>query len=367
MKINSDIEVIDKSSGQVLPRIEVGNRVFFGRHVPIGTRVSFLEDRRVAFNNEPFNTSICFSSVPIFKDMELSEYIKQYNVDMFKQKSNANRIKLSSLQRNDSEREKLEKNDVFKTFEIFIGSGVENVPIELPLDYDLNSWKNLKKDAASILSPKQKLVADLHCFQDHNNIKEILKFEIDEGSKYFLMTCRTVNDSDNLASYGQVWDVLRKLKEGDNVPIIVGKDVPRYQISYGNIASTSALNFFNIGVVAERLYMVPSNIRKRHNTRKPDKYYLYDPEEASFVNSEIQEFLNKKPLVRQILQNNNLMQGVSPYEAMLCSNFVLQQEDSFLQNSLLANGKSFSDIVQEKTQWSSFYKNCVKPYLSGFN
>ena len=365
MKFESKVEVVEKTNGQILSRIKLGNKDFFSRQVPIGNRVSFLEDRRVnGFNREPFNTAICFSTVPFFKDLELKEYLKQYNCEMFKQKSNKDRICLSSLQRNDDNYERMDKDEAFNALEAFAESKVENVPIEIPLHYNLISWKKLKKDAESVISPNQNLIADVHCFQDHNHIRDILQFEIDEGSGFFFIACRTVNNPDNLAAYGQVWNVTRKLKEGNHVPIIVGKNISRYQSAYGNVSSTFGLNCFNIGVVAERFYLVPKEQRKEHNKHGPDDYCIYDPEEGAFVKTTIQKLLNKRDLVRDTLNNNNLMQGVSPYEAMLCSNFILQQEDTFMQNDLLTKGRKFSSIVLEKTQWSSFYTNCVKPHLS---
>src|SRR3989344_9307260 len=361
------IEKKDKHTSQVIPMVKSDSGYFIGRQVPITNRVSYIEDRRVnAFNKEPFNANIFVGQIPIFKDLELKDHLP-HNLNMLKHAGNIDRLGVVCLQRSDYGEKgwySLDAVSALKSAEVFIENKCKFVPLEIPFATAKAQIKKLKSDCESILNPGQEIVLDLHIAQYYEDFKDALDLEIAERSKLLLITGRTISKPVNLKNYSEIWKTIGSMNEGDDMPLIIGKNVDRYQKARSNVASSFALNSFNIPVVAEKFYLTPKLTREQFNKKNLDKLPIYIQSEGGFVKSKFQEALYGNSQIKQIYDAFSLGEGLGPTEAVHCINYLLQQYDTALHNDSILND-SFKDIVKEKAKWDASYSTYIRPSQLG--
>ncbi len=356
------VEAIDDKTGQVLPKVETFENEFLGRNLPITNRVAFIESRRVnSFGLPSFNSNFCFAMIPYFPDPMLKEYIN-HNLKILKEEQNQRRISLAGLQRVQEDRKKLTEREAFSAFEVFVETGIEYVPIEIPLNYNFMQIKSLETQAESILNKNQKLILELHSSQDHEIVGQILNDQIAKGTHFLYLGCGSLAEEENILSCAKIWDIISKQKIGQNIPLVVAKHPQRYQESYSKVSSSFAFNSFNIPLVAEYYKIIPEEKKIEFNKRSINKYNIYSISEGRFIPSGFQEILNKEFNLKKIFQQLNLMQGFGPYDALLSMNFEAQQIDTALQNDAIIHN-AFTELINNKNGkvgWHFFYNECRK-------
>ena len=363
---NIKTEHTDPITGLVLKKITTSEGESFNRKIAVNNSIFSCEQGRLVYKKSLLNASFQINHIPFnIKN-------KSWSFDkMGFSKSHASKEKrfyLPFQQRNDKQWNNLTFAESETDFQDLATRGLSSVPYTIPIDSSLKEWKVRRKDAESILTKSQSLFPILCSKHKSDLFGQIFNHEF-ENSRLIGVQCYSLNDANTILNLMKIKSRNMLLQTGDQAPLLLGLSYEKILRKLSNVSGSFAYSCFGFDVLSYRqmfLENIPPDVIKKILSKKIEEIMRYDKTLGGFNLSAEQEFFDGRNLTQAFLEKVNLMEGLTPYQAIQWANYNEQQNDFDTLNEHILE-TSYKDkensainyIHSEKEKWSVFWKTKI--------
>ncbi|MBS3147024.1 hypothetical protein J4471_05000 [Candidatus Woesearchaeota archaeon] len=165
-----------------------------------------------------------------------------------------------------------------------------------------------------------------------------------------------------------------KLQKGDEAPLLLGLSYGKVQKTFSNVSGSFAYSCYGFDILSERqifLENLKTDIVKKILSKKIEEIMRYARVLGGYNLSAEQEFYEGINITKEFLEEVNLSEGLTQYQAIQWANHLGQQNDFVLLNNHLLEtaykdkeNSTLEFIESEKERWSVFWKTKM-PKLGG--
>lgn len=356
----------DERTGLVVKRIITSEGETLNRKIAVNNLLFSCEQGRLKEKKPILNSLFQIHHIFLNNKRRTWEFEK-----MNESKSHAGkfgRIFLPFQQRKNSLWKDLTFTEAEADFQDLLTRGLLLVPYSIPLNADLEEWKKRKEEAISLLNPIQKLVPIFCSKHNTDFFEEIFNYEF-ENSEFIGVQCYSLNDSGTFLNLLKIKSRNAMLQTGDKAPLLIGLNFDKVLKSFSRVSGTFAYSCFGFDVLSCRqlcLENMPPKVMKQILSKNIEEIMRYDRTLGGFNLSAEQEFWDGVNLTKVFLENVNLTEGLSPYQAIQWANHVGQQKDLDILNDYLIETtiEGNEDLVSnylgtEKEKWAVFWKTKI--------
>ena len=363
------VEHTDETTGFVLKKIITSEGEYLNHKIAVNNSLFSCEQKRLIYNkpllNVPFQIHhIRFNNKKKIWDFDTINISKAHA-------SKQKRIYLAFQQRKEKKWEILTFAEAEVDFQDLTSRGLTLVPYPIPLNASLEEWKKRREDALSILNKSQMLVPIFCSKHEKELFEEIFNYEF-EHSKIIGVQCYTINDTNTIINLTKIKLRNMLLQTGDEAPILIGLNYEKVLRKLSNVSGSFAYSCFGFDVLSNRqifLENMKTEVINKILSTKPEEIMRYDRILGGFNLSAEQEFWDGINITKEFLENVNLSEGLTPYEAIQWANHKGQQDDFKELNDYILEtayeGKENSTItyISRKERWDVFW-NTKMPQMA---
>jgi len=356
-------EHTDERTGLVVKRIKTSEWETLNHKVAINNSLFSCEQKRLIYNKPLLDSPFQIHHIPFKKKKQTWDF-EGFDIS----KAHATRQKrlyLAFQQRSAEQWNNLNFTEAEGDFQDLATRGLSFVPYSIPKDSSLETWKERKKDALSILNKSQILVPVFCSKHQRDLFEEIFSYEF-ENSKLIGVQCYNINDNDNFINLTKIKLRNMRLQKGDEAPLLFGLSYSKVQKSFSNVSGCFAYSCFGFDVLSHRqvfLENMPTKVVRKILSTSVEEIMRYDRMLGGFNLSAEQEFWDGINITQAFLENVSVAEGLTPYQAIQWANYNGQQNDfSILNNHVLETAENdkkdsaLNHIESQKEKWSVFWK-----------
>ncbi len=356
-------EHTDENTGLVVKRITTSEWENFNRKVAVNNSLFSCEKKRLIYDKPLLNTPFQIYHIPFKRKKQIWNFdgIEDSKTHAIKQK----RFYLAFQQRSVEQWDNLDFAEAEGDFQNLATRGLPFVPYSIPKDSSLETWKERKTDALSILNKSQMLVPIFYSKHQRDLFEGIFNYEF-ENSKLIGVQCYNLNDNDNFINLSKIKLRNMGLQTGDEAPLLFGLGYSKIQKGFSNVSGSFAYSCFGFDVLSRRqifLENMPVDVIKKILSGRVEEIMRYDRTLGGFNLSAEQEFWDGINITQAFLENVVLAEGLTPYQAIQWANHHGQQNDlNILNKHILETAdddkkdSALNYIESEKEKWSVFWK-----------
>ena len=248
-------------------------------------------------------------------------------------------------------------------FQDLVNRGLTFVPYSVPLDANLEAWKEMKAYALTLLAPSQKLVPIFCTKHQRDLFGDVFNYEF-EKSKLIAVQCYGLNDSNTLLNLMKIKLRNQMLQTGDEAPLLIGLNYEKFLRRLSCVSGSFAYSCYGFDVLSCRqmnMENMPTEVIRKMTSKEIAAIMKYDRVLGGFSNSAEQEFRDGINITREFLENVDVTQGLNPYQAIQWANHRGQQKDFGVLNEYIVETTDDDEallnfIKNEKEKWAIFYK-----------
>jgi len=361
-------EHTDKKTGMVLKRIETSEWETHNHKIAVNNSLFNCEKMRMDNKKPILNAHFQINHIFFNKKRSIWNFDK-----MAESKAHTSRIGrfyLPFQQRNANQWESLTFQEAEADFQDLVTRGLSFVPYPIPLDADLEEWKVRKADALTLINPSQTLVAIFCSRHQRDLFEEIFNYEF-EKSKVIGVQCYGLNDDDTLLNLMKIKARNQMLQTGDEAPLLIGLNYEKVLRTLSCVSGNFAYSCFGFDVLSCRqmnMENMPTDVIRKMLSKEIEEIMRYDRVLGGFNHSAEQEFWDGINVTRTFLENVDVTQGLSPYQAIQWANHREQQKDFDLLNEYILEtaydeNALLNFINNDKEKWAVFYKTKIIPII----
>jgi len=354
-------EHTDKKTGMVLKRIETSEWETHNHKIAVNNSLFDCEKKRIDNKKPILNSHFQINHIFFNKKKGIWNFDK-----VAESKAHASRLGrfyFPFQQRNVNQWESLNFQEAEADFQDLITRGLLFVPYHVPINADLETWKKRKEDALTLLNPSQTLVAVFCSRHQRNLFEEVFNYEF-EKSKVIGVQCYGLNDDDTLLNLMKIKVRNQILQTGDNAPLLIGLNYEKVLRTFSFVSGNFAYSCFGFDVLSCRqmnMENLPPEVIRKMLSKEIEEIMKYDRVLGGFNHSAEQEFWDGTNITRAFLENVNVTEGLSPYQAIQWANHREQQKDfDVLNDSILETAYDENALLKyiesQKEKWSVFWK-----------
>ncbi len=363
---NTKVEHTDEKTGLVVKRITTSEWENFNRKVAVNNSLFSCEQKRLIYNKPLLNMPFQIHHIPFKRKKQIWNFdgLAVSKTHAIKQK----RLYLAFQQRNEKQWNNLTFAEAEGDFQDLATRGLPFVPYSIPKDISLDTWKERRKDALSILNKSQMLVPIFCSKHQRELFEEIFNYEF-ENSKLIGVQCYSINDADTLLNLMKIKLRNSRLQTGDEAPLLLGLSYGKVQKTFSNVSGSFAYSCFGFDILSHRqifLENMPTDVIRKILSKKVEEIMRYDRVLGGFNLSAEQEFWDGVNITQAFLENVVVAEGLTPYQAIQWANYNEQQNDfDVLNNHILETAyedkrdSAINHIELEKERWSVFWKTKI--------
>lgn len=358
---NIKVEHTDEKTGLVLKKIITSEWENFNHKVAINNSLFSCEQRRLINDKQLLNNPFQINHIPF-----INKKMRWDFENIIESKAHASiqkRLYLPFQQRSEKQWKKLTFAEAEVDFQDLATRGLILVPYSIPLDSALNEWKKRRDNALNILHKSQMLVPIFCSKHQRSLFEDIFNYEF-ENSKIIGTQCYSLNDVDTTINLTKIKLRNMILQMGDEAPLLLGLNYGKVQRTFSNVSGSFAYSCYGFDILSERqtfLENLPTDIVKKILSKKIEEIMKYDRNLGGFNLSAEQEFWDGVNVTKEFLEKVNVLEGLTPYQAIQWANHKGQQDDfDILNNHILETAyqenSALNYIQSEKERWSVFWK-----------
>ncbi len=363
-------EHTDEKTGLVVKRITTSEWETFNRKVAINNSLFSCEQKRLIYNKPLLDIPFQIHHIPFKKKIQTWDFegLEVSKAHAIRQK----RLYFAFQQRSAERWDRLTFSEAEGDFQDLATRGLPFVPYSIPKDSSLETWKERKQDALSILNQSQILVPVFCSNHQRDLFEEIFNYEF-ENSKLIGVQCYNLNDNNNFINLAKIKLRNMRLQTGDEAPLLFGLSYSKVQKSFSNVSGCFAYSCFGFDVLSHRqvfLENMPTEIVQKILSKKVEEIMRYDKTLGGFNLSAEQEFYDGRNITQAFLENVAVAEGLTPYQAIQWANLNEQQNDFNILNSHVLEtayedkkDSALNYIEAQKERWAVFWKTKM-PQLS---
>jgi len=356
-------EHTDERTGLVVKKIITSEWENLNRKVAVNNSLFSCEQKRLIHNkpllNSPFQIHhIGFRKKKQIWNFEGLEISKAYAIKQ-------GRLYLAFQQRNIEQWDDLDFAEAEGDFQNLATRGLQFVPYSIPKDSSLETWKERRKDALSILNQSQILVPIFCSKHQRDLFEDIFNYEF-ENSKLIGVQCYNINDNDSFINLTKIKLRNMRLQTGDEAPLLLGLGYEKSLRSLSNVSGSFVYSCFGFDILSHRqvfLENMPIDVIKKILSTGTEEIMRYDKTLGGFNLSAEQEFWEGVNITQAFLEKVSVAEGLTPYQAIQWANYNEQQNDFDILNKYILetatedNKNSALDYIEsQKEKWSVFWK-----------
>jgi len=356
-------EHTDKKTGLVLKRITTSEWESNNHKIAVNNTLYGCEQGRIT-NKKP-TLRAHFQIHHIFFNKKRGVWNFDKMAESKAHASKLGRLFLPFQQRNAKQWESLTFQEAEVDFQDLVTKGLSFVPYPIPLDASLETWKKRKEDAITLLSPSQRLVP-IFCSQHQRELFEDIYYYEFENTQIIGVQCYGLNDSTNLINLMKIKARNMRLQTGDEAPLLLGLNYENVLKTLSCVSGSFAYLCFGFDILSRRqvcLENMSVDIIKNILSKEIEEIMRYDRVIGGFNLSAEQEFWDGVNLTRTFLENINLTEGLTPYQAIQWANHREQQKDFDMLNDYLIDAteeeNAVMSYIDEKERWSVYWKTKI--------
>jgi hypothetical protein len=357
-------EHTDKKTGMVLKRITTSEWETHNHKIAVNNSLFNCEKSRIE-NQKPILPAH-FQVYHIF----FNKKKKIWNFDRVAESkahsSRVGRFYLPFQQRNANQWSGLTFQEAEADFQELVNRGLTFVPYPIPLDADLEKWRERKADALTFLTPSQTLVPIFCTKHQRDLFEEIFNYEF-ENSKLIGVQCYGLNNANTLLNLTKIKLRNQMLQTGDEAPLLIGLNYEKVLRSLSCVSGNFAYSCYGFDVLSCRqmnMENMPTEVIKNMIGKEIEEIMRYDRVLGGFNRSAEQEFWDDINMTRVFLENVDVTQGLTPYQAIQWANHRGQQKDFDILNDYILEtaydeNALLNFINNNKEKWAVFYKTKI--------
>ncbi|HQJ56943.1 MAG TPA: hypothetical protein PLH46_04805 [Caldisericia bacterium] len=361
-------EHTDKKTGMVLKRITTSKWETHNHKIAVNNSLFNIEKSRVE-NKKPV-LHAHFQIHHIFYNKKKRIWNFDRIAESKAHASRIGRLYLPFQQRNTTQWNNLTFQEAEEDFQDLVNRGLTFVPYSIPLDADLETWKNRKADALTLLTPSQTLVPIFCTKHQRDYFGDVFNYEF-EKSKLIAVQCYGLNDANTLLNLMKIKLRNQTLQRGDEAPLLIGLNHEKVLRSLSCVSGNFAYSCYGFDILSCRqmnMENMPTDVIRKMISKKIEEIMKYDRVLGGFNHSAEQEFWDGINVTRAFLENVDVTQGLSPYQAIQWANHGEQQKDFDVLNDYILKtacdeNALLNFINNEKEKWAVFYKTKIIPTI----
>ena len=354
----------DEKTGMVLKRITTSEWETHNHKIAVNNSLFNCEKMRIDNKKPILNAHFQIYHIFFNKKRKIWNFDKMAESKAFASK--LGRFYLPFQQRNAKQWESLTFKEAEADFQDLITRGLSFVPYSIPLDASLEEWKKRKADALTLLNQGQTLVA-IFCSKHQIDLFEgVFNYEF-ESSKLIGVQCYGLNDANTLLNLMKIKARNQRLQTGDEAPILIGLNYEKVLRNLSCVSGNFAYSCFGFDVLSCRqinMENLPTDVIRKMLSKEIEEIMKYDRVLGGFNHSAEQEFWDGINATRAFLENVDVTQGLSPYQAIQWANHREQQKDFDILNEYILETAYDSNallnfIESEKEKWAVYWKTKI--------
>jgi hypothetical protein len=357
----SKTEHSDQKTGQVLKRIKTSEWETLNHKIAINNSLFNCEKSRIDNNKEIFDAKFQIHHIFFSKKKSIWHFDKI--VESKAHASRLGRFYFPFQQRNAEQWGNLTFQEAEADFQDLITRGLTFVPYSIPLNATLEDWRIRKQSALTLLNQSQILVPVFCSKHDINLFENIFNYEF-ENSKIIGVQCYGLNDDYTLLNLMKIKARNQMLQTGDEAPLLIGLNYEKVLRRLSCVSGSFAYSCFGFDILSCRqmnMENMPTDVIRDMLSKEIEEIMRYDKNLGGFNLSAEQEFWDGKNLTRAFLEQVNLTEGLTAYQAIQWANYRGQQQDFDLLNDYIlatANDENalLNFISNNKEKWAVFWK-----------
>jgi len=345
-------EINNEESRMLLKRIETSEGVFYNRIIPSNNSICNYEKNREKFDKDPYQSF--FQTCHINWNNDKKEWNFNTLEKSIKHSNKYKRALFPYFQRNQSQLTKLTWEIAENEFLKMLSMNVQFVPIHIPLKTTKDEWLEKKVKLLSLLNENQRLVPIISIKHEIRSFENIIEFEM-LNSQFIGITVYSLADSRESIKLSIVRMLNAKFKEGENCPLIIYFNQPRFLSNYSRVNSSFVYSCYAGDVFSQQIHFIdkinPELFEKNINTE-----FVFDYNEGVFNTSTEQEKLGYN-ITQDYLERVPVGQGLTAFGVLRWFDFKSQQILLNKINNVIIEGSSFNNFVKDKRGWHLWWRN----------
>lgn len=349
-------EVNDPESRFLLKRICTSEGDDYNRIIPVSNKLYYYEKQR-----EEYKKNGGFDSLFQTLHIRWDKYDKEWDYDNFESSKNHaiknGRIFIPHQQRNQKNLNKLTWQESEGNFIDLLNKGSQFIPYYLPTNASLKDWLKRKKDALSLLNKTQRLIPTFSAKHSVKSFKKIIEHEIKQNQLIGVQSYSLTSPKE-IANLSFLRKANASFNEGDECPLIIYFNQPRYIVRFSRINSSFIYSCFAGDVFSQRAYFpkyLPKECWDDIKNGSPADNYFFDSSEGAYSKPKKQKKLYGLNLNETYMKEIDTSEGLTGLQVLNWVSKKYEYRTLKLLNNELFRNKSIIEYIKQKRAWAEFW------------